>query len=57
MRAALIEVATGIVVNVIVVDEDFVPPDGFIVVPSDTASIGDSYVDGEFFPPAPEVPA
>jgi hypothetical protein len=51
---ALIEVSSGQVVNLIVLDDttDWTPPDGFIVVQTDTASIGWSYVDGVFVAPA-----
>jgi alpha-beta hydrolase superfamily lysophospholipase len=44
-RAALIE--NGVVVNVIIADADFAP-EGFLVVPSDSAEIGDLY-DGDTF--------
>lgn len=50
MRAALVDLNTGVVSNVIELGEDFVPPEGHIAVPSDTASIGDTYVDGAFAP-------
>jgi len=45
---ALID-AAGIVVNVIIAGQDYVPPAGFIVVPADDwASIGDGW-DGAAF--------
>jgi hypothetical protein len=44
-RAALVE--DGVVVNTIIADEDFAI-DGYLVVPSETAEIGDVY-DGETF--------
>jgi hypothetical protein len=50
-RAALIE--NCVVVNTIIADEDFAI-DGYLVVPSETAEIGDIY-DGEVFTrPTPE---
>lgn len=56
MRAAVIDGAK--VVNVIEADPGFELP-GFLLVPTETAGPGWSYVDGEFVapePPAPEVP-
>jgi hypothetical protein len=44
-RAALVE--NGVVVNTIIADEDFAI-EGYLVVPSETAEIGDLY-DGEAF--------
>jgi hypothetical protein len=50
-RAALVQ--NGVVVNTIIADEDFAI-EGYLVVPSDTAEIGDIY-DGEVFTrPTPE---
>lgn len=58
----LIELATGLVVNTVVWDgvewngtDGWSPPAGFIAIQSDVASIGWTYVDGQFIPP-PEAP-
>lgn len=50
---AMIDISLGAVVNTIVLDEDsdWTPPEGFIVVRNDVASIGWSYADGVFSPP------
>lgn len=50
---AVIDVSTGIVVNTIALNapEDWTPPDGYIVVQTDTASIGWTYSNGVFTPP------
>jgi hypothetical protein len=56
MRNALIEVSTGLVVNVIELgsDGDWNPPEGCETVPTSTGGIGDSYANGVFTPaPAP----
>ncbi|MBC8786507.1 hypothetical protein [Pseudomonas fluorescens] len=55
MRYALIEISTGIVTNVIELDEssNWPVPDGYETVRSDTANIGDIYADGVFTPPKP----
>lgn len=45
----------GVVVNVIVAPEDF-ELDGFTLVASETAQIGDAYADGVFTPPDAEPP-
>ena len=57
-RYALIELATGLVTNVIEIDESnpWVPPEGFIIVQSDTASPGWSYADNVFTAPPPVPP-
>lgn len=47
MRAALID-KTGLVVNVILCDKSWKPPDGFTLVESDTASPTDKW-DGKSF--------
>jgi hypothetical protein len=51
MRYAIIE--NGKVVNVALADEPLTPA----WIASDTARIGDDYVDGEFTPPAPDYDA
>jgi hypothetical protein len=44
MRAALIDLVSGLVVNVVVADaSDHAAPDGFLLVNSDTANIGDTW--------------
>ena len=50
VRYALIDKSSGEVINVIIVDPQVAwqPPEGFEIVPSDTANIGDRYVEGEF---------
>ena len=50
MRAALIDLTTSKVVNVIEYGENYTPPDGCIVVLSDSACIGDDYIDGAIAP-------
>jgi hypothetical protein len=50
-RAALVE--AGVVVNTIIADEDFAI-DGYLVVPSETAEIGDIYNGAGFTRPAPQ---
>lgn len=58
-RYAVVEEATNIVDNTIVWDgeAEYDPGDGMFLVPSDSASIGWSYVSGEFVaPPEPELP-
>lgn len=57
MRYAYIDSSTMIVVNLIEVDPDipYTPDEGYQIVPSDTANIGDTYVDGVFVPPPPPV--
>lgn len=56
MRAAQIRVSDNVVENVIVLDslDQWTIPE-FYVVESDTANIGDTYVNGEFVAP-PEQP-
>ena len=49
MRAALIK--DGLVVNVIIAGETYKVPEGFILVESDTANIGDIFQGGIFLPP------
>jgi hypothetical protein len=55
MRWAYIETATNIVTNVIEWDgvSDWAPDEGFFVIQSDTANIGDTYdpENGTFTPP------
>jgi hypothetical protein len=53
MIKALIN-AQNIVVNVIVADENYVPPDGFYCVEAEatSAEIGGTYVNGQFLPPS-----
>lgn len=56
---ALINTDTGIVENTIVIDDstnDYTPESGYIVVQSDTAKIGDTYADGVFTSPEPQIP-
>lgn len=53
VRCTLIQ--NGAVVNVIMADPAEYQPEGFIVLPSDTANIGDSYVDGVIVPVPQEV--
>ena len=50
---AVIDLATGIVVNSIVLNDpsDWAIPDGFLIIQSDTAGIGWSYANGIFSPP------
>lgn len=57
MRYALINISTSLVENVIELDPDgdLTQPEGYEVVASDTASIGDTYADGVFTPPPPPV--
>jgi hypothetical protein len=52
---AVIEAATGLVCNVIVVDDEsgYVPDDGFIVIQTDVGGIGWTYADGVFTEPPP----
>lgn len=58
MRYALIKTETGLVENVIELDEtgSWVPPDGYLVIRSDSANIGDTYTDGAFITPPPPPP-
>jgi hypothetical protein len=49
-RAALVE--NGVVVNTIIADENFAV-EGFLVVPSDTAEVGDLYNGASFTRSAP----
>ena len=55
---ALINVSTGIVENTMLWDgtaeSGWSPPDGYIAIQMDEASIGWSYIDGEFFAPEPD---
>ena len=58
-RYAVIEVSTGLVVNVIIWDGEslWTPPEGCIAVATLVANIGWTYIDGEFAPPPePELP-
>lgn len=48
VRCALIQ--SGIVINVIMADPDMYQPDGYEVVASDAANIGDAFADGVFVP-------
>lgn len=52
MRYALVN--AGAVVNIILLEQgaEWAPPEGHDLVQSDTANLGDSYVAGEFVPPA-----
>ena len=55
MRAVLVK--DGVVHNVIIVGDGYDAPEGFQLVPSDTAHIGDTYIAGVFSPalkPPPE---
>jgi len=54
---ALIDTSTGMVINTIILNDpaDWAPPEGYIVVQTDIASIGWSYADGVFSPPPPPV--
>jgi hypothetical protein len=61
VKAALIDMNSNIVANVIILGAGYDPPSGFLVVESDTARIGDSYANGIFtsppvVPAAPQVP-
>ena len=57
MRYALILEATGLVVNTVVADEDWEPPDGYIKIQFDTAGIGDTWDGSQFIrPPEPPPP-
>lgn len=58
MRYALINIETGIVENVIELDNDtdWLPPEGYIVVRTDSGNINDTYNDGEFVTPPPPPP-
>lgn len=55
MRYALIKSESGLVENVIELGDasDWTPPEGYQVVESDSANIGDTYHDGVFTPPPP----
>jgi hypothetical protein len=55
---ALIELSSGLVVNLIVLEENsgWVDPEGFITVQTDMASIGWKYVNGQFISPEPDPP-
>lgn len=55
MRFALINLATNNVDNTIEAEPDWEPPEGFIIVQSDEASTGWSYIDGVFAPPPPPI--
>lgn len=57
MRYALINMATTLVENVIELDPegDLTQLDGYEVVASDSANIGDTYGNGVFTPPPPPV--
>lgn len=57
-RACLID-ATGLVVNTIIVGDDYTPPEGLTLVVSNDGGIGDTYSDTDGFTPgpAPEVDA
>lgn len=52
MRAALVE--NNIVTNVILVGDNYTPPEGTLLIPSETATIGDTYAGGEFSSPVQE---
>lgn len=55
MRAVLID-ASGVVINVIIVaDTSYQPPEGLAVIfdPPTTVTVGWSYLEGEWLPPAP----
>ncbi|WP_051231141.1 hypothetical protein [Kaistia adipata] len=55
MRTSVIN--GGIVTNVVLAGDGWVPPEGAAAVASETANIGDFYADGVFTPPpAPEPP-
>lgn len=57
MRKSLYEISTGLVFNVLLLDDnsEYTPPEGFAVGPE--AEIGDTIVDGVTVPQAlPEVP-
>lgn len=58
MRYALINTVTGLVENVIELDPegDLTQPDGYAVVASDSANIGDKYAEGVFAPAPPPTP-
>ncbi len=58
MRYALINIASGLVENVIELDADsnWPIPDGYIVVQSDICSPGWDYINGELVAPPPPVP-
>lgn len=55
-RYAVIDMSTNIVDNTIELDDPsgWPVPDGFIIVETDIASIGWTYVDGEFHAPPPD---
>lgn len=54
MRKSVVDTASGLVVNVVELEEDFALPDGYEFGPD--AEIGDSIVNGEVIkPPPPEV--
>ena len=56
-RKALIRKSDGLVVNVILADESYVPPDGVDVVSAESAgSPGDRWDGVKFIPPAPTPP-
>lgn len=42
----------GVIVNVIVADADFDPGNGLTIIRSDTASPGETHINGVFLPPA-----
>ncbi|WP_018183984.1 hypothetical protein [Kaistia granuli] len=55
MRTTVI--SGGVVTNVVLAGDGWVPPEGAAAVASETANIGDFYADGEFTPPpVPELP-
>lgn len=56
MRYALIE--DELVISVIMLDfgADWTPPEGTIIIPSETAGIGDTYANGVFTPPTVIIP-
>ena len=57
MRAALIESESGIVQNVILVDEDYAPPDGYSIVIDPPNQVGFGWVhDGGEWSPPPRAP-
>jgi hypothetical protein len=54
MRTAIVE--AGVVVNTIIAGDGWEPEEGQLAIPSEDASIGDGYANGEFIkePAAPE---
>lgn len=52
-RYALIK--DGVVVNLIVADAGYTPPEGYDAVPTERTNVGDAW-DGEQFIPAPTTP-